>query len=301
MVLIYRGKLSELENELAGARETLNSRYKEILGESAAVKVSETAQRILPPDCFFDDYEVANKKIGAGLKAESTNCLLLATDAPIQVTKEGKVENHKLRTGLGFYISERGFEESGSAHFTDRPVASYVHEFDHFIWYALQKVPLYFARMALLDQSGATDFNLTPEEFVNTITTESLESRRHKTFLYAAACTLNEIFEKSNRILDRQILSAIGVDVPIPWRGQKRQYQTFIAGTTIVTHPVDGDPFRDIEDREVIRKVIDWPDHFHFASIYPYADAVLQSLSKVKVSRVSLSELIEGKSKKRKK
>lgn len=149
MVILYKGKLKNLQEELEKSQDKLNQRYIEVLGEDRAKKVKEIAERILIEESFFDDVEELSDYLGLKeqrIEKDTSNKMLLSTasdQASLEIDLEGRVKDKKIRTAPLFYISEDGFKHSGSAKFTENILASYIHEFNHFIFYALQKFQLH--------------------------------------------------------------------------------------------------------------------------------------------------------------
>jgi hypothetical protein len=304
MVFVYHGKDSELAKEVAEARETINARYLEVLGEKDYAKLQRTVNRLLSPECYFDSVEEVNSVLGENIQLSASNKMLLgiADDYGdvLKLDRDGRIKVKSLETAIGFYISPEGFRNSGSARFTDRPIASYVHEFDHFVWYALQKVPLYFAELMLADSlklkekgeshsSGSLDLsNVMPKKEEGLSTRERVQ--RLALGMYTK--TLHETYEKSNKILDRMVLESIDIDVPLDWRHKEREYEFVPLPTRqVLGVPIGGDPFKELSDEEAVERVINWGDHFNLMLDDPYLNNLIESLKGITVSKVPLQDL----------
>ncbi len=302
MVLVYHGKLEHLAQEVAEVREAIDRRYAEILGPQRAQLVESTARRILGSDSYFDDIHTFNRKFQQHIPEDDPNKMLLLADSEFHIAANGTVLEHKVRTGVGFYISDRGFEHSGSKRFTERAVASYIHEFDHFIWYALQKVPMYSLHLFLGEYAPQEGLPI----YLQKLDQQDLpvEEKKHRLSLASFHTLMTEMYEKSNRILDRMVLKYIGIEVPLPWRHQERKFRTVYLQSihTVVAEPVEGDPFKALSDQEALERVLQWEKYMNlFMGKTEFMHNLIRSLTKVKVSRVSLTDLLEFAHRKKKK
>ncbi|MBW2993658.1 hypothetical protein KY317_03735 [Candidatus Woesearchaeota archaeon] len=307
MVFKYLGNIESLVSEVAEAKEAVDSKYLEVLGESHYSRLSELSDRLLVPGSFFDSREQWKSRLKYSLPEKTPNKVGMIVDmerASLQLEENGSLKDRKIRTSMVFYISEEGFEYSGSASFTDRPIASYIHEFNHFVTYALQKIPLYLTRMILLEktklpQQTRDALGELAERLKNQPYSEEI---LNKFILGFYAVSLNNFFEYSNKILDKQILESIGINVNLGWRGKKREYATITLPTNkALMLPVAGDPFMGLDDREVIQKNINWQDYFAPTMSMAYLDTFLESIRNIKVSKVSINELLSDSKQRRKK
>jgi hypothetical protein len=290
----YPGNVESVKEEVAEFQDAINARYQEILGSECYQRLTEASNRLLLPGSFFDDVRDVKKQLGETLHEDDPNKLLLAIE-DVKVNEEGRVEQKKVKTAPAFYISDRGFERSATSEFTNRPIASYVHEFDHFVWYALQTVPLYIARNILLSQSRPRSQNMNPQEFLMQMIGENVQPNREtleRLFAHSLAYSLDDFFEHSNRILDKQVLGSIGIDVPLTWRGQPREYKYVPIPTGALAFPVGGDPFQKMDDKEVIKGAINWEEYFRPPTITPHSRNLLESLKAIKVTRMPVTQLM---------
>ncbi len=307
MVIIYRGKIEEVARELQKHKDVLDAQYVKILGSERAKKVAIGAERLLPSESFFDTPEQVKQATGANIEANTPNKMLLASDTNMVIGEDGRISNRKIRTAPGFYISAAGFEHSGSKQFTENPLASYVHEFDHFIWYALQEKPFALINMALDEALQPKRKPLHLPNYVEELLAAHLsqEEMLRRLVLAVFSEITEDAHEKSNRILDQWVLRSIGVNVPLDWRGKEKEYAGFQLPTgQIIGLPVGGDQFKGFKDEEVLERMIKWQDHFAPSlSAYrfgdrrgvsgspPYLHNLIESFGSVKISRVSLVEL----------
>lgn len=292
MVFKYLGRLENLKKEVAEAQDAINGKYRDIFGQEQYNRLQEMSDRLIIPATFFDNPRQVKEYFFEDIPENASNKMLLATSCA-SLDDSGRLKDQKIRTSFAFYISDRGFQESGSKTFTDRPIASYVHEFDHFAWYALQKVPFYLARGLLLSKAKPDNQGYTPLEFVEQITKEGYSPDiKDRIVAHSFAYMLNDLFEASNRILDKQVLSSIGIKVALPWRGKEREYGYVPMPTGVIAYPTGGDPFKDLDDKEVVRRTLNWQDYFNNRAKTLFLENMLASLKGIKVTRVPLDTMI---------
>lgn len=296
MVIVYYGGIASLARELREVEPVLNQRYGELLGAERSARVREVATRTLRSSSFFDRAEAVRKRLGIPFADEECNKLSIATAHELNLDANGNPTERKVSTAPIFYISEEGFRHSHSADFTERPVASYIHEFDHFVWYALQRVPLYTVNLFLIKALESRSNPINPTEYMTQLMEFDLQPREkaRKMYFAQAAHLLTEMYEKANRILDRAVMESIGITVPIPWRGEPRQYMQIAVSTgQVLIFPFGGDPFKTLEDREVIERVLRWEHTANLQISDPWLVNLIEGVKNLRVSRVSLDELIQ--------
>ena len=281
MAFVYRGNLLSLQAEVTDVADAVNAKYREILGDVRYEKLEEVSQRLLTPEAFYDNFNDIERDLGK--KVNGTNKMMVISPTEFKFKKDGNLKNKKIRTSVAFYISKEGFEKSGSSQFTQRQVASYIHEFDHFIAYTLQQTPLYIANQILQEGMNQELQDSIPErERINT-----------NVAMLQMSQILMDMHEKANRILDKMVLSSIGIDVTLPWRGKEKTYGLMRFPTGVAMLPTGGDPFNKWSDQEAIEKYLDWKKFLNFNSNQPYVKNVLESVREVRVSRVPLAELLQ--------
>lgn len=297
MVIVYHGNVASVKEELARVQPTLHARYVEILGPERARKVEELAQRVLLPSSFFDSLEIIQERLKKPFDSNEPNKMLLFSSSDLTMDVSGKIPPQKVQTTIAFYISETGFEHSGTAEFSESRLASYVHEFDHFIWYALQKVPHYLMKFFVNRHLEFPAPGTRIDGYMGQLMQQDLplteKDRRFKLALFHR--TLTEMYEASNRVLDKLVLESIGVEVPLPWRGKERSYihmhNPFREGQVLAI-PDGGDMFRNLSDREVIEVALDWENCLKQKMYEPHIQNLIDSTKGLRVSRISLDEML---------
>lgn len=295
MAIVYHGKVDSLKRELDKAKPYLDKRYVEILGVERIQKLKETSERILTEESFFNSTEELNGRLKQNVPWNTSNKFILLHDGDVANTKD-KFKPRKIKTAPAIYVSDIGTQNSAYKNI----LHSYVHEWNHFIWYALQRVPLYLADMMIdytfgfqNSHSGydkvakvqnraiamLSEGTLSRQEAINIVTVASYSSVRH------------EHVENSNRLFDKMVLNSIGVDIELEWRYKDRRYAAMAVPSFGLAIPIGGDPYKNLSDQQVIDRVIDWENYHTLISQTDYIRRFMEMLRKTKVSRLSLKEI----------
>ncbi|HJO15160.1 MAG TPA: hypothetical protein QGG70_03860 [Candidatus Pacearchaeota archaeon] len=296
MVPTYKGNVESLVKQFEEYKDTLDKRYREVLGDKCYEDLRRKSERVLVPECFFDTAEDYKKSLGGTLPENTPSKLLMLTDSEFSLDREGKIKEENARISMGFYINDNSFKFSGSSSMTDKIIASFIHEYDHFVYGALQKRPLYLVRNALMDELGETPFDLESlTKFVLKTEKEDRDEteKRKRLSIATNAYVMNGMWEDSTRILDKQILENIGIDVPLPFRGKKREYGMHTLKDPYITLaiPLGGDQFLGLEDKEVVHRVINWEEYMNQMGDNPFLDNFYDSLKNLNFNLMSLPEL----------
>jgi hypothetical protein len=278
---------------LAEAKPHLDAQYLRVLGSERVTQLMDVAGKSLNGESFFDDRQEMNKRFGTAFSPNGPNAFVLY-HSDIDVNK---AEQTEIKTAPGFYISEIGTRNSSYKNI----VQSYVHEWNHFVWYALQRVPMYIAyNMAsdVLESEGGMLGVRDTREWLKRIAYNALngggspEERADRVCAAACMFTFYEHYEKSNQVLDRMVLNAIGLDVDIVWRNTPRLYLGCVVnGKGIMFPSGDGDPYLGLTDMQVIDGMMNWENYTTRGSQTPYITKFMEMLRHAKVSRCSLSEI----------
>jgi hypothetical protein len=299
MPIGYRGKVQSLQRELAEARPRLEERYHKVLGGQNAEKLLRVFNKVFEDGSFFDSPTAMNERLGTKFTDSTPNkFLFMAHDADLKLFWDGAPSELKIRTSAGIYTSELGLQRSDYKNI----LYSYVHEFNHFVWYALQKVPIYLVTNVwekIMKPETPMSQSNTTGEWVNSLMDSAFSGPNHMQSVEAMLAAANiraihEHLEKSNRILDKMILKGIGVDIRLEWRHKEREVAMFQHPAAINIRfglPIGGDPFDKYNDAEVIERVLDWENHWQANASTPKAEELLQRLKRAKILRIPFSEL----------
>jgi hypothetical protein len=297
MAIVYHGKQKSILDDLAQVQPVLAQAYRTVLGVDRYAKLEEVAGRVLNEQSYFEnpaEVQVAlGGKTGKLFTDKSPNRMIFLSTTPDKpLAPDGSVQFNKLRTAVAFYISDQAFANSGYK-YTERPLASYIHEFNHFVWYALQDVPMNVVMLALdeaLQPYGRADNPLSSFEAIYNAQLDPMKERQ-KIAVAGRAVALRNLFERSNNILDNLIMREIGVKVDLSWRKTPRTYLPFPMQTGVAAIPLEGDQFAELSDEEVIERGLRWQDHLG-GERDPYFACMISSLTQIKVSRVSLDQFL---------
>ena len=300
MAIVYHGRIKELSEDLESVKPILDARYEEILGKEKARKLNEVSDKVLSPACFFDTAEDFYKGLGEKLPENSCNRMIFGSSGAAGIHSNGKINGSKLKTTVAFYISENGFNNSGSSEFTERHLASYVHEFDHFVWYALHKTPIYLMSNFLMEAQEPMPKNPSDlDGYVKDMIEAKVDANKMGLNLNLSVIrsVFIETYEKANRILDKLVLESIGINVPLPWRNTKSSPHFIESPSGLCIVMRGGDQFRTFSDQEAIEKFLDWEDNLGriFAKgTGPSIDFIRKlysSLISLEVDRIPLEEI----------
>ena len=299
MALIYKGTVDSLVQQVGKYKDRINERYQQVLGDENYKKLESIAQRVLVPESFFNTYEELQRFTRENIPIETPSKFMILTDSSLTVDESGKIKEKKARAGFGFYINEESFKYSGSSHISEKIIASYIHEFDHFVYGALQKTPMYLVRNTIVKQLGYGPVQLENlNEYLFKIEKEKspLEIRKNKGILAIQSYIMEEMWENSTRILDKLILESIGITVSLPFRNKERRYgMNYFEGlNSIIQIPLEGDLFRGLGDNEVVHRVIKWDEYMNLIGTCAKRDYLInfwESLKQIQFEVDSIPEI----------
>lgn len=298
MAILYRGNVESIARDLAESQDVLDKAYEDILGPERAKRLRETAQRVLTPEAFFDSPDQVREYTGEEIPADAPSRMLFATKASLGLHPNGRIKDPNAKLSVGFYVSDESLRYSASADFTDRPLASYIHEFNHFAVLALQRTPLYLALAYMGAQVG--NQVKSPEDIDKVIgrfdrDNVPVQRRRELIALATSSHALHDVWERSTRIFDKAILESIRIDVSLDWRGKRRSYVPMVVLNpyAILQVPVGGDPLLGLDDREAVGRVIEWEKYLQPIMKMPYVDNLRESLREANIELVPINQLSE--------
>ncbi|MBI3051636.1 hypothetical protein HYY74_04205 [Candidatus Woesearchaeota archaeon] len=297
MVVVYRGTVESIARDLDENGPRLQRAYEETLGLGYARTLQSAANRLLVPEAFFDDPKAFNALTASTeLRTESTSPSRFHV-ALIVKAKNGGLAS-KIRSAPAFYVSHGSFSHSGTSRVTNRIAASYLHEFNHFAYYALQGVPIEafapFINPERVTLDTLPDF-IMQREMAGHSHEEVLELARSNVL----GALIHDLYEKATRVLDSCILGYIGISTALEWRHQPREMLVFegVKGRYLFPSPL-GDPFRVEDDRELIQQFIQWqqfvrPNIMGVRAENRDFNRLIELTGKCKFSRVPLPELLK--------
>lgn len=294
---IYRGTVESLAKQVEEHRNAINQRYLEILGREKYDRLTEIADRILVPEAFFNSVGEMKERLEIDLPENTASKHIFPIMQDPELYSDGKIKTLEAKISAGIYVSEESFKNSGTSMHTDKIIATYIHEYDHFVTLALQKVPLYLALNYGSSHGKVITGPQRIQDLANKLSNMDISSEEKLQKMILASNSHNLLFywEKATRILDKEVLSAIGINVRNPWRNLPKLYFAVIMQDPpkIFPLPIEGDPFESLSNREVIHRIIEWENHLQPILNIPYIENMKKSLRDVKVDFITLPALIE--------
>jgi len=315
MVIIYHGKVESVKQDLAKEQYNLNQRYVEVLGEDRAKRVKDIASRILTPESFMDARETYISLYGEPLSENAPCNFSMATLSDLKVRSNGEIKERKVKTSPLFYISDEAFKHSGYSKVTHRILATYIHEYNHFIFYALQNPPVFVANCFLYNYLKPRKKPFDLEDYVQQLSREEIpEQEKMKKLVIASHTSLIEdAYEQATRVLDKSILESTGIEISLPWRGMPRSFKLIqLPIGKIMATGCGGDMYQGLDDKAIIGRFIEWNRYFNqrLAAIKggifvrpeegQYVTNLINSLRELKVSRLPIQDLMELQRRERK-
>ncbi len=293
MTIVYYGKVESLKKEFDLVKNILDKKYREILDKQKIAQVELIIHETLSEKSYFDDVTIWNQSVGDSLPENTANKLMILSTSRLEITANGAVKEKKISTVPAFYCSEKGFETAGSRQYTTKIIASYVHLYNRFLFYSLQKMPEQIINLYLMNhlKTKADDFNLAKD--LKNIKSDKREKMVQEVMLRIYSSTVQNDILMYTQIFDNFILDSIGITVDLPWRKTPRRANTIYIPQLRqpIAYPASGDPFADYTNREVIHRMLNWEIP---SQTYPHTfiNNFLQSLKRVELRKTSFEQRI---------
>lgn len=300
MVVTYRGRLEELSREVGDAKPYLDRAFRDIFGSYKAQELANSAQRLLVPESFLDLQEL-RRLAGREFPENSPNKFSAAYRDIQMPDQDGIVPRQTVISFPSIYCSQIGTPEDSTT------LKSYIHEFCHFAYYALQPVCIgllfYLNRVNPGNPDEFADYiiglieqDLSPEK--------QQECLRNAVFSYSA----RNVYEKATQILANRVLSSIGQGQRLEWRDQPKKFYRIEYGNDVLVLPsiIEGDPFLGTPDYTVVNGMVDWtrfigPQEGNKSARNPYIEGMFGSIrrnvTEVKVPVTEFGRAVEKQEK----
>ena len=92
MVLIYKGTVDSLVQQVGKYKDRINERYQQVLGDENYKKLESIAQRVLVPESFFNTYEELQRFTRENIPIETPSKFMILTDSSLTVDESGKIK-----------------------------------------------------------------------------------------------------------------------------------------------------------------------------------------------------------------
>ncbi len=287
--MIYRGRNEKLLQELKDHEQALEEAYRSVLGEHyTKVKIAE--QSLLIPEAFassvreFPKPEKAYEHYSAETEDDSMfMCPMSGNLASIEVERDGKImckSGIAVSTSCGIVLNDKGVEIYAGMHKGSLPphLASFSHEYGHFIPYAVQPRPVVCAAAILSTQLDKAGFRIDPvdaedaEEKINQLM--DMEDK-HLFHIFYLSLEINSLSEAMANNLVVRVFRRLG-------------YNTEALEETCIESKSSGklyESLRQIKDREVGDYIASWDSVMKSGEL---ASNFLASLGKVRFKKMDI-------------
>jgi len=281
MVFRYAGKVEQLAREVEAVQGRLNESYLKILGSERYDKLDKVSKKVLTPEGVYENMNELYRNLNIeGVFSNSPSHNL----ANYPIFNETGLE--KILLTSFFHLPESALINSpynSGSKFGANYLATYIHEFNHFVFDVLQKPPaVLFAQETFIDDEFVVRDNRDFSKLMNAINQEegSLEDKKRK-----ADNLMNEFYidfyqEAGTRILDSLVINSLGYKFSHDWRGKKGKHLIYTPRGFSKSYSIpvtNTDAFLGVSDSEVVEKVINWQDNFYI----PHSDSELAKILEV--------------------
>lgn len=218
-MFVYFGDVKEVTDELSRHQKRLEMIYGEILPRASYVELQRRARELLGPESFWS-LEKVSEHSAQEIRSSVNKFLVGTMDLNlVKVSIDGTVETMGspcvVRTAPAFVFSRKGFEIKEAeyrAQGVSPYLASYLHEFHHFLCYALVPVPTMFAMLVMHETLQPPHFPITHAEIYSHIREENIprQEKLQKIMLGLFFTRMWEYEEYTARFIDNEVLSRLG-------------------------------------------------------------------------------------------
>ncbi len=290
----YYGDIAELHEELRRSRKRLEHIYRDLLGAQLFGRLHEADRTLLDESSFLDLSFIR----GRFPSVSTNNKFVVASKGLEDVYLElnGCFVSPPVEAANAFLLCREGFANARRQYegWISPYLASYLHEYDHFVLYALQSVPMAVVGNILLADVTVPRLPLQPPDLYPTVMASEGDTEKKKATAFAVVWeyVIQEMYESTTRVLDSHVYRRLGCQVPDRYRTEPRKFVSlpFEELRLIVMLPV-GDPLYGYSLRDRIRRAADWlntlkPSH-------PIQAHFLESVRQMSISKVPWSQLDE--------
>lgn len=307
VVVVYFGGYEALSKELKAASSDLDRAYIDVLGEYRAAQIARSALDLLVPQSFFGDVGALTEATFQDFPENMPNKLVIHSgffNSKLD-PYAALIQPQTIPTAPLVYASHQGFMHSAYAN--ESPLASYLGDvFNRFVFYALQPVPMQFVDMSMVVVGFA------PSSFGDLVkkmrevgekkgVTLKEKIRACETLIFCY--TTRDMMGHANDLLTSRVLEYIGIEHPVQWRGEPKQYDTIDVLATF-TEPAqgekrviltfnaikEGDPFLGISDKHVFDRMIKWLEFLRHRGATAYPNRLIGSFAELTINKRPITE-----------
>jgi len=292
----YYGEIVELSEVLNRNRERLRRVYKDVLGAEMFQRIEEADARFLDA-VAFSSIETAEWFSGMRLTTRNNKFFIaLHTKGRVLFSEDGHFSNMEVAVAPGFIFTQEGFVATRQNYhgWVSPYLAPYIHEYNHFVLFALQAAPMLTAIVILesVIRPKRWPLDLLDIEPLVLEGGGTLEEQRLRAILAVWGWLIEQTYEISTRVLDSQIFKRLGYRVPqyyfnIPSKHFVPFPLNFIK--TVLIIPV-GDVLRGTSVRERLRLLGGWVEKFNPS--HSLQANFMESFKSLQINKVSFRELL---------
>lgn len=295
----YYGDIDEMQRVIGRNRKALKRAYADVLGSRLFRIVREADELFLNEGSFRDlDFAAAGRQKVERPSSKFLMAALTEEPKPTIFHPDGRFETDPVFMGPGFVFAQEGLSGHGEAYGEWMPPAlgTYVHEYDHFVFWAIQSVPLYLAICLMADILKPERIPPAENDIEKMVAgfTGTQEEKVARAVLAAHLSFLHWSYELHTEWLDVCIYRHLGYEPP-------PEYYVFPPGKTkMLTYPVPTinallpvvvkNSLPSMEGRECLLRLEKW--HQFMSTSHLIQRRFMESLSGVRVRRITLDEAL---------
>lgn len=295
----YYGDISEFHRELSLHRKALKRAYRAVLGKRLYEVVEEADQSFLNAGSFrTQEFAVRGGQESPGPTSKFLMTAVTEVPKPTIFHNDGGFESDPVFMGPGFVFSQDGMEYYHQAYGKWMPSAlgTYIHEYDHFVFWVIQPVPLYFAICVICDIVRPRRIPPAENEIEEMVAALAC-SREEKVARAAIAAYLSFLhwtYELYAEWLDVRIFRELGYKPPrshllFPPGGMMMSAYS-VPSLNLVLPVIVNNSLASLRPDECLLRLERW--HKYMSTPLPIQQKFMESLAKAEIRRVTLEEAL---------
>lgn len=297
-MLEYFGQVTELKEEIACHISELERVYRDLFGQSVYVELSNMSKMLLTPSAYQSEITRRSEKHDYDFHKQKeeadTYCLIAVRErnsSRFSIPLSGKINhisNSEMNTAPIILITKDGLEnvikEKPSPKNAPRYLTVYLHEYNHFITYCLQRRPLIAACFLILNEfvKMGLDTKLTSLEnqFQIVKVSNDPDSIRYRN-LFSLYTRLHLLSENIADYFTLKVLTNLGytVEKGSPYREWIADEEELKKIQRIITGDVTG----------FVRYIKNWHQRFPYKNLFERS--FCQSIESLRIKRHSIEHL----------
>lgn len=296
MVFRYAGKIEQLTDEVRTMQNRLNNSYFRILGNERYEKVDEISKKVLTPNGVYEDISKLYRDLGIE-GPNFQNPMHILGNHPC--FNEAGLE--KILLTSFFHLPEKSLINSpyNNPQSKISYLATYIHEFNHFVFDVLQEPPaILFSQESFMDDGFVVRNEEDFSKFIDMInqSDEELAIKREWADNVMSEFYIDFYQEAGTRILDTMVINSIGYKFSHDWRGKKGEYLTYTPQGFSKSYSIpvtNTDAFLGVRDLDVVDRVVDWQNNFYIPHSDPEISQLIKESKNVPLEFISPEEFLK--------